>query len=155
MLPRDSNLWQQVCGASRIGASFSPFCPPPTLFAQPKLLSHFGHENVSILILDSPQGRSASPLLARTTIRRFTGAPSLGDIPPDLRSPHCPQCGLLSCSPESLECHVARCPNGGARYLMHHGLIKSRRFVVEEAGVPKAAIVEEAQGLREGGATRP
>ena len=37
---------------------------------------------------------------------------------------------------------------------MHHGLIKSYRHIVEEARVPKAAIVEEARGLRDGDATR-
>jgi hypothetical protein len=38
---------------------------------------------------------------------------------------------------------------------MHHGLIKTFRVIVEEAGVPKAVIVEEAPGLRTGDATRP
>ena len=38
---------------------------------------------------------------------------------------------------------------------MHHGLIKSLRGIVEETGVPKATIVEEARGLRLGDATRP
>jgi hypothetical protein len=37
---------------------------------------------------------------------------------------------------------------------MHHGLIKFG-IIVEEAGVPKASIVEEARGLRDGEATRP
>jgi hypothetical protein len=37
---------------------------------------------------------------------------------------------------------------------MHPVFIKSLRCIVEEAGVPKAVIVEEAQGLREGDATR-
>jgi hypothetical protein len=37
---------------------------------------------------------------------------------------------------------------------MHHGLIKILRGIVEEAGVPKATIVEEARGLRLGDATR-
>jgi hypothetical protein len=37
---------------------------------------------------------------------------------------------------------------------MQHGLIKSLRVIVEEAGVPKAVIVEEARGLRAGDATR-
>jgi hypothetical protein len=36
---------------------------------------------------------------------------------------------------------------------MHHGLIKSLRRIVEEARIPKAAIVEEARGLRDGDAT--
>jgi len=38
---------------------------------------------------------------------------------------------------------------------VHHGLIKSLRHIVEEAGVPKASSVEEARGLRDGDATRP
>jgi len=38
---------------------------------------------------------------------------------------------------------------------MHHGLIKTLRGIVEEAGVPKASIVKEARGLRTGDATRP
>ena len=123
--------------------------------AQPKLLSDNDPDSVSILISDTPHGRSASSLLARTTIRRITSAPTLGNLPRHLRSSHCAQCGLLSCSLESLERHVARCPNGGARHLLHHGLIKSLRHIVEEARVPKVSIVEDARGLREGDATRP
>jgi hypothetical protein len=38
---------------------------------------------------------------------------------------------------------------------MHHGLIKVLRGIIEEVGVPKAAIVEEARGLRPGDASRP
>ena len=38
--------------------------------------------------------------------------------------------------------------------MMHHGLIKTLRGIIEESGVPKAAIVEEAIGLRQGDATR-
>ncbi len=38
---------------------------------------------------------------------------------------------------------------------MHHSLIKSLRHIVEEAGVPKASIVEEARGLRDGDDRRP
>jgi hypothetical protein len=38
---------------------------------------------------------------------------------------------------------------------MYHGLTKSLRHIVEEAGVPKAAIMQEARGLRDGDATRP
>ncbi len=50
---------------------------------------------------------------------------------------------------------MARYPNGNARHLMHRGLIKSLRCIVEEAGVPKDAIVEEARGLRKSNASRP
>ena len=38
---------------------------------------------------------------------------------------------------------------------MHRGLIKVLRGIIEEAGVPKAAIVEEARGLHPGDASRP
>ena len=46
-------------------------------------------------------------------------------------------------------------PMGGARHFMHHGLIKVIRGIVEEAGVPKESIVEEARGLRPDDASRP
>ena len=36
---------------------------------KPKLLSHYSHGNVSIMIFDTPLGRSASPPLARSMIR--------------------------------------------------------------------------------------
>jgi hypothetical protein len=38
---------------------------------------------------------------------------------------------------------------------MHHGLIKTLRGIVEESGVPKASIVEEARGMRSEDRTRP
>jgi hypothetical protein len=44
-----------------------------------------------------------------------------------------------------MERHVARCPNEDARHLMHHGLIKTLRGIIEDSGVLKAAIVEEAK----------
>jgi hypothetical protein len=37
---------------------------------------------------------------------------------------------------------------------MHHGLIKTLRGIIEESGVPKVAILEEARGLRPRDATR-
>ncbi len=39
--------------------------------------------------------------------------------------------------------------------MMHHGLIKTLRGIVEEYGVPKASIVEEARGLRQDDHSRP
>jgi hypothetical protein len=39
--------------------------------------------------------------------------------------------------------------------MMHHGLIKTLRTIVEESGVPKAVIVEEARGMRQDDRTRP
>jgi len=38
---------------------------------------------------------------------------------------------------------------------MHHGPIKTLRGIVEESGVPKASIVEEARGMRQDDRTRP
>ncbi len=38
---------------------------------------------------------------------------------------------------------------------MHHGLIKTLRGIVKEAGVPKVSIVEDAKGLRLDDRTRP
>ena len=38
---------------------------------------------------------------------------------------------------------------------MHHGLFKTMRGILEEFGVPKAAIVEEARGLGQDDRTRP
>ena len=38
---------------------------------------------------------------------------------------------------------------------MHHGLIKTLRIIVEDSGVPKASIVEEARGMRPDDRTRP
>ena len=37
---------------------------------------------------------------------------------------------------------------------MHHDLTKVLRKIIEEAGMPKASIVEEARGLRPGDASR-
>jgi len=126
--------------------------PPPS--TQPKLLSHSGHGCVAILTSDVPLGRSASPALARTTIRRICGASSLRDFPIGRRSPSCPKCGLPADAPDALERHVARCPNWGARHLMHRGLSNTLHRIIEESGVPKAAIVEETRGLRPGDANR-
>ncbi len=39
--------------------------------------------------------------------------------------------------------------------MMHHGLIKTLRSIVEEYGVPKASIAEEARGVRHDDRTRP
>jgi len=44
--------------------------------------------------------------------------------------------------------HVAWCPNGGARHLMHNGLIKTPRGIIEESGVPKAAIGPKIEDLK-------
>ena len=38
---------------------------------------------------------------------------------------------------------------------MHYGLIKTLRGILEEFGVPKAAIAEEARGLKQDDRTRP
>jgi len=117
-----------------------------------KLLSHSGHGIVSILLSDTLLGRNASTPLARATIRRIIGAPSIGDLPPEHHSISCPQCGLPTGTPKSLERHVARCPNGGAHHRIHHGLVNTLCVIVEEVGVPSASIAEEARGLMTGDA---
>jgi hypothetical protein len=38
---------------------------------------------------------------------------------------------------------------------LHHGLIKTLRGIVEESGVPKASIVEEARDMRPDDRSRP
>jgi len=38
---------------------------------------------------------------------------------------------------------------------MHHGLVKILRNIVEDSGVPKASIEEEARGMRPDNRTRP
>ena len=45
---------------------------------QPKLLTHAGHGSVTCLQSDRPLGQQASAEIARMTIRRITGAQSLG-----------------------------------------------------------------------------
>jgi hypothetical protein len=56
---------------------------------------------------------------------------------------------------ESLERHVVRCPNGGMRHLFHAGLVGVIKSILREAGVPDAAIVTEARGLRAADNSRP
>ena len=43
-----------------------------------KLLTHFGHGSVSVLITDTPHAQNVSSEAARVMIRRITGAPALG-----------------------------------------------------------------------------
>jgi len=45
---------------------------------QSKLLTHSRHGSVTVLHSDTPLGRRSSPTMARTTIRRITGAQCLG-----------------------------------------------------------------------------
>jgi len=56
---------------------------------------------------------------------------------------------------ESLERHVVRCPNGGMRHLLPSGLVGVIRSCLRDAGVPDAAIVLEARGLRAADRSRP
>jgi len=84
----------------------------------PKLLTHAGHGGVTLLQSGIPLGHHASAEIARTTIRRITGAQSLGRHRSTTMR-HCPQCGVQAGEEESLERHVVRCPNGGMRHLFH------------------------------------
>ena len=85
---------------------------------QPKLLAHARHGSVTVLHSDTPLGQRASVEVARTTIKRITGAVSLGRRKSKALH-HCPQCGIQAGQVESLERHVVRCPNGGMRHLLH------------------------------------
>ena len=121
---------------------------------QPKLLTHAGHGSVTILQSDTPLGQRASAEVARTTIRRISGAQPLGRHRLTALQ-HCPQCGVQAGAEESLERHVVRCPNGGMRHLFHAGLVGVIKSILREAGVPDAAIVTEARGLRAADSSRP
>jgi hypothetical protein len=121
---------------------------------QPKLLTHAGHGSVTILQSDRPLGQLASAEVARTTIRRISGASSLGRHSLTAKQ-HCPQCGVQGGEQESLERHVVRCPNGGMRHLFHAGLVGVIKDILKEAAVPDASVVVEARGLRPEDKTRP
>ena len=45
---------------------------------KPKLLTHASHGSVTVLQSDTPLGQRVSAEIAKTTIRRITGAKSLG-----------------------------------------------------------------------------
>jgi hypothetical protein len=121
---------------------------------KPKLLTHSGHGNVSILHSDIPPGRADSALTARMPIRRIIGAPSLGRE--RLASfTRCPQCGLSASAVESLERNVVRCPNGGMRHMMHYGLVQVLKSIIKDVGKRDIAVVTEARGLRPSNASRP
>jgi hypothetical protein len=88
------------------------------------------------------------------TIRRITGAPSLGRERIS-SSTRCPQCGLSATADESLERHVVRCPNGGMRHSMHYGLVQILKSIIKDVGIPDTAVVTKARGLRSSDASRP
>jgi len=50
---------------------------------------------------------------------------------------------------------VVRCPNGGIRHLLHARLVGVIKTILREAGVPDAALVTEARGLRAADRLRP
>ena len=68
----------------------------------------------------------------------------------------CPQCDHPAGTPESLERHSVRCPNGGQRHYMHAGLVQCIAVaILLMAGVPKSSIVLEKKGLGRSDRTRP
>ena len=98
-----------------------------------KLLTHYGHGSVSVLLAYIPHAKNVSAEASRVTIRRVTGAPALGRRqcgPRDV----CFVCDTRGNAPESLEQHAVRCPAGGARAFMHDGLISTLQKVLQEAG---------------------
>ena len=89
-----------------------------------KLLTHFGHGSVSILLANTPHAKNISAEAARVTIRRVTGAPALGrrQCGP---GEACHVCDTRGNAPESLGQHAVWCPGGGTRAFMHAGLIST------------------------------
>ena len=69
---------------------------------QPKLLTHAGHKSVTILQSDIPLGQRVSTEVEQVTIKRITGAKSLGRHGLSALQ-HCPQCGIPASQEESLE----------------------------------------------------
>ena len=87
-------------------------------------------------------------------IRRITGSAALGKDQLDVGAA-CPQCDYPAGSPESLERHSVRCPNGGQRHYMHAGLVSIIVAILLMAGVPKSSIILEKKGLMPCDHTRP
>ena len=111
-----------------------------------KLLIHHGHGNVSVLLADTPPSRNIYAEAARVTIRRILGAAALGND--QLGScAACPLCDTRGGASESLEKHVVRYPDRGAKTYMHAGLIACLQGVFKDAGVSASATVIEARGL--------
>ena len=111
------------------------------------MLTHSGHGSVSALKLDTTQAKAVSPQCARVMIRRITGSAALGKDQLDT-SATCTQCDHPAGSPEALERHSVRCPNGGQRHYMHAGLVAVIVAILLMAGIPKSSIVVEKKGLR-------
>ena len=118
--------------------------PPP--FTQPKILTHSGHNKVSIMHSDKPHGRAVSSSTARAIIHRITGAPYLGILRFYVGT-HCPKCGLTIGSGESLERHVVLFPNWGMRHMMHSGMIGFLVSILTGVRLPYIAVVTKARGL--------
>ncbi|WP_210160275.1 hypothetical protein, partial [Escherichia coli] len=91
---------------------------------------------------------------ARMTIRRITGAPSLGWERLS-SSTRCRQCGLFDSADELLERHVVHCPNGDMRHRMHYGMVQVLKSIIKDVGIRDIAIFTEARGLRSSDASRP
>ena len=108
---------------------------------QTKMLTHSGHGSVSALKLDTNQAKAVSPQCARVVIRRITGSAALGKDQLDT-SATCTQCDHPAGSPEALERHAIRCPNGSQRHYMHAGLVAViMAILLLMAGIPKSSIV--------------
>ena len=79
------------------------------------MLTHSGHGSVTALKPNITQTKDVSPQCARVMIRRITGSAALGKDQLDVGAAY-PQCDHPVGSPESLERHSVRCPNGGQRH---------------------------------------
>ena len=94
-----------------------------------KLLTHSGHGSVSFLHSDIHHVSNVSAEAACVTIRRVTGAPTLGRRQ---RGPSdaCPMCDTRGNAPKSREQHAVRCPACGASAYMHAWLISTLQKVL-------------------------
>ena len=108
-----------------------------------KLLTHSGHDSVSVLLADIPHANNVLAEAAHITIRRVTEALTLGHHQLGPASA-CPVCDTRGNAPESLEQGLIRCTAGGARAFIHAGLITCLQKVLQEAGVHTSVTLTEA-----------
>jgi len=102
MLPWES-------GDSRIGGdSFIDILGTSPDQVRTKLLTHSGHDSVSVLHTDTPHASNVSAEAARVMIRRVTGAPALGHQQCGPVAA-CHVCDTRGSAKESMEQHAIRC----------------------------------------------
>ena len=86
-----------------------------------KLLTHYGHDSVSILLADIPHANNVSAEAARITIRRITGAPALGHRQLG-RTSTCPVCDTKGTRPGIHGTTRGPLPRGRSQSLYARGI---------------------------------